>query len=69
MSGCLADRVHIYVDASYEPNGFSGIGGVCVDSPGTVLGFFSEETPPELLEVIKTGDKETAILEFEMVGV
>lgn len=43
ISGKLADHVHIYVDASYDADGFSGIDGVCLSSDGAVLGFFSEE--------------------------
>lgn len=33
------------------------------------LGFFSEEAPPELLEVIKIGDEETAIMELEVIAI
>lgn len=65
VSGSLADHIHIYVDASYDADGFSGIGGICFNSSGKVLGFFSEEAPPELLEVITIGGEETAIMELD----
>lgn len=34
-----------------------------------ILGFFNEEVPRELPELVKAGDKETAILELETVAV
>lgn len=39
-----------------------------MDSRGNVLGFFSEEAPQDL-EAIKIGDKETAIMELEMIAI
>ena len=69
MSGKLSDHVHLYVDASFDPQGFCGIGGVCYDSQGEALGFFSEEVPPELLSLLLTGDTETAILELEALAI
>lgn len=69
VSKGLSSHVHLYVDASYEPEGFSGLGGLCVDSSGKVMGFFSEAVPKELLQLIKHGDKETAIQELEMVAI
>lgn len=51
-----------------KPNGFSGISGICFSSQGAVLGFFSENIFVELPELIKAGDKETAILELEIVA-
>lgn len=56
VCGSSADHIHIYVDASYDPERFSGIGGICFDSCGRVLGFSSEEAP-----------KETGIMELEMI--
>lgn len=35
---------------------------------GEVLGFFSEQVASEFLDLIKVGDKETAIMELEMVA-
>lgn len=53
VSRGLADFVHIYVD----------------DSQGELVGFFSQEIPEELLDLILSGDKETAILKLEMVAI
>lgn len=69
ISGKLSDHVHIYVDASYDPDGFTRIGGLCVNSSGEVLGFFSEEVPQDLIEEPKSGSKETVIMEFEMLAI
>lgn len=72
ISRGFVDRIHIHVDASFEPDGFSGLGGLgglCVNSIGKVLGFFSEQVPSELLELIKAGDEEAAIQELEMVAI
>eukprot|EP00438_Fugacium_kawagutii_P017954 Skav227888 [mRNA] locus=scaffold3865:39733:41610:- [translate_table: standard] len=64
----LSDHVHIYVDASFEPGGYSGIGGLCVNSDGSLHSFFSEAVPKDLLCLVEKGDKETIILELEMVA-
>ena len=34
ISGKMSDHVHVYVDASYDPEGYSGVGGVFYDSSG-----------------------------------
>lgn len=63
MSGCLAGHIHIYADAWYEPNDFSAISGIC-------FGFFSEEAPPELLEVYKHDWwQRNGLQELEMIAV
>eukprot|EP00438_Fugacium_kawagutii_P031568 Skav201075 [mRNA] locus=scaffold5595:979:2202:- [translate_table: standard] len=64
----LSDHVHVYVDASFEPGGYSGIGGLCVNSDGSVHSFFSEAVPKDLLCLVEHGDKEAIILELEMVA-
>lgn len=69
MSRGLSDRARIYVDASFGPGGFSGIGGLCIDSSGEIVGFFSKEVPKKFLDLIQDGDKDTAILELEAVAV
>lgn len=61
--------VSVYVDACFDSDGFSGTGGVCCNSSGVILGFFSEEVPVELLSLLQVGDKETAILELEALGI
>eukprot|EP00435_Cladocopium_sp_Y103_P060244 s575_g22.t1 len=68
ISGRLSDYVHLYVDASFEPEGFSGVGGVLYDSFGKCLGFFSEEVDQCLMsEVMQEGQK-TVIQELEALG-
>lgn len=63
------DRIHICVDASFEPEGSTGIGGLCLSSFGKVLGFFSGQIPDELLDLLREEDQETAIFELELVAV
>eukprot|EP00438_Fugacium_kawagutii_P015079 Skav214570 [mRNA] locus=scaffold57:5506:6096:+ [translate_table: standard] len=69
ISRGLSDHVHIYVDASFEPGGYSGIGGFCVNSDGTLTSFFSGEVPQALLCLVEKGSKETIVLKLEMVAV
>lgn len=58
ISGKLSDRVRLYVDASQNPDGFWGIGGICANSSGKILGFCLEEVPQKFLEVINQGRRE-----------
>ena len=37
--------LHMYVDASYCPDGHSGTGGLLLNDSGQCLGFFSEKIP------------------------
>lgn len=48
ISSKLSDHVRLYVDASYEPGGGSGIGGMCINRCGKAPGFITEKVPPEL---------------------
>ena len=68
VSGKLSDYVHIYVDASFEPNGFSGLGGVMYASTGECLGFFSEKVDDDLLSRILAEDQKTVIQELEALA-
>ena len=49
--------LHLYVDASYDADGHSGIGGLLLDA-GSCLDFFSEKVTEDILhstsEMIKT---------------
>ena len=69
VTGHLSDHVHVYVDASFEPGGFSGIGGLVFSSDGKCLSFFSEPISTSLLEQIMSFDQETAIQELEALAV
>jgi hypothetical protein len=61
--------VHLYVDASFDPDGYSGIGGILLDSSGRCLGCFSETVEAQLLASIMSSTQETAILELEGLAV
>eukprot|EP00435_Cladocopium_sp_Y103_P059063 s44_g21.t1 len=61
--------VHLYVDAAFEPTGFSGIGGQLYDITGELLGFFSERVSDALLESIKRPDQRTVIFELEGLAI
>ena len=61
--------VHLYVDASFDSDGYSGVGGVLFDSTGRALGFFSEKVEADLLASIMSSSQETAILELEGLAV
>eukprot|EP00435_Cladocopium_sp_Y103_P068545 s153_g31.t1 len=69
LFGKLSDYVHLYVDASFEPNGFSGIGGVLYASCGKCLSFFSEEVDHNLMSDVMQAGQKTAIQELEALGV
>eukprot|EP00435_Cladocopium_sp_Y103_P011386 s2311_g3.t1 len=61
--------VHMYVDAAYEPDGFSGIGGVLYDSTGECSAYFSEVVAPELVEAVKRPEQKTVIFELEGLAI
>lgn len=70
VSGKLSDYVrHIYVDASFEPSGYSGLGGVMYASTGECLGFLSEKVDDGLLSGILAEDhQKTVIQELEALA-
>ena len=57
--------VHLYVDASFEPAGHSGVGGMLLDCRGRCLGFFSAVVSPALTPAISRADQKTVIFELE----
>ena len=65
----FVDWVHVYVDAAYEPGGFSGLGGLVLDSEGNCLDFFSEVVDSKLISAIKRADQETLIFELEGLAI
>lgn len=64
--GPLGDHVHIYVDASFDDGGYSGIGGAIYNSRGEAIAFFSEEVDVEFLEQIRLEAQVTLLQELEM---
>eukprot|EP00435_Cladocopium_sp_Y103_P073792 s107_g45.t1 len=69
VSGRLSDHVHVYVDASFESTGYSGVGGVIYSSEGKCLGCFSEQVDASLMGLILKEGQETAIQELEALAV
>ncbi|CAE7390692.1 car, partial [Symbiodinium sp. CCMP2456] len=64
--------VHVYVDASFDYDGYSGIGGMAYDSSGNILGWFGSEVPKHVLDAICTYGgtaHETVIFELEAIAV
>ena len=62
------DYVHIYVDASFEPEGYSGLGGLLLSSNGKCLGHFSEEVPRSCIDSFIRSDQNTVIFELEALA-
>ena len=69
ISGRLSDYVHVYVDASFEPEGYSGVGGIVLSSSGECLGCFSEKVSDAFLADLKLLDRKTVIQELEALAV
>ena len=65
----MCEWVHLYVDASFDPSGYSGAGGALFDSAGTCIGSFSEPISLELLDDIMREDQERIILELEGLAI
>ena len=57
--------MHLYVDASFDASGHSGIGGLLLNRDGQCLGAFSESIPAESVSEIQREDQETIIFELE----
>ena len=69
ITGNKARIFHIYVDASFDLDKWSGIGGMLVDEYGHALRFFSERVHPDLLNRILAKGQKTVIQELEMAAV
>ena len=68
IMGPLSSHIHVYVDASFDENGYSGLGGVAYHECGKVLGFFSEKNSHDLVRKIKSQGQVTIIQELEMLA-
>lgn len=64
-----AEVVHIYVDASFDRQKYSGRGGMVVDMSGKTLFFFSEAVDSATLDDIMSKGQKTVIQELEMMAV
>ncbi|CAE7428234.1 car [Symbiodinium sp. CCMP2592] len=61
------DFVHVYVDASFEPNGHCGLGGVVFSSSGEALCWFGQAVAPvHVQKLLKAGDRERETVIFEL---
>ena len=69
VDGNFLDFVHVYVDASFSPDGYSGAGGLVLSSSGTLLDFFSEEIDAEFIASFKRSSQQTVIYELESLAV
>ena len=65
----LAEFVHMYFDASYDADGFSGIGGVLFDCTGTCQKCFSFELSSAVLHVFRRSGAKTVIQELETLAI
>ena len=64
-----AEVVHIYVDASFDREKYSGLGGMVVDMSKKTLFFFSEAVDNDTLDEIMSKGQKTVIQELEMMAV
>ena len=72
ISRGLGDSRLIFVDASFEPGGYCGLGGLVFDGSGTLLKWFGLQAPRALVTVLQTcfGEhRETVIYELEALAV
>ena len=69
ITGHLSKYVHIYVDAAYEPSGYSGVGGVLLSPDGKCLSFFSEKVDEVFMAELAQLDRKTVIQELEALAV
>ena len=61
--------VHIYTDASFEPGGFSGLGGVILVDSATPDKYFSAQCTPSILEKLGVANSENPIYILEALAV
>ena len=64
-----AEVVHIYVDASFDYSGYSGLGGMLADMSEKVISLFSERVDTATLDEIMSKGQKTVIQELEMMAV
>ena len=64
-----AEVVHIYVDASFDRDKYSGLGSMVVDMSKKTLFFFSEAVDNDTLDEIMSKGQKTVIQELEMMAV
>ena len=55
----------IFTDGCFDPETFSGVGAVLVDSAGKAQRYFSQKVHTDLLKMINVTSRKTAIFELE----
>ena len=53
VSRDLGENRLVFVDASFEPDGYSGLGGICYDAQGKILSWFSAPVPNDILKILQ----------------
>ena len=66
LLGTLTDHFHVYVDASFDDDGYTGIGGALYNSSGQAIKFFSEKVDLSFIETVKQENQKNIIQELEM---
>ena len=72
VSRDLGENRLVFVDASFEPDGYSGLGGICYDAQGKILSWFSAPVPNDILKILQScfgTVRETVIYELEALAV
>lgn len=64
----MSDHIHIYVDASFDLHGCSGVGGVAYSSDGTLIGYFTEKTTKSFVLAATRPGQQTMIQKLEMLA-
>jgi ribonuclease HI len=64
----MSDHIHIYVDASFDLDGYSGAGGAVYQSDGTAYAIFSEQIDKPFLLTAMGSGQHTMIQELEMLA-
>eukprot|EP00438_Fugacium_kawagutii_P010313 Skav234595 [mRNA] locus=scaffold540:38875:40689:- [translate_table: standard] len=62
---------YLFTDACFEPQGnipFCGIGGVLINSSGTMVSYFSQQLNLDALKLLGWGPKKTVIFEAELLA-
>lgn len=69
IRGSMSDHIHMYVDASFDLDGYySGVGGIAYTSSGSIIGFLSEKMSKSFILATMEKDQQTMIQELEMLA-
>lgn len=69
IRGSTSDHIHMYVDASFDLDGYySGVGGIAYTSSGSIIGFLREKMSKSFILATMEKDQQTMIQELEMLA-